>query len=226
MLGLFGILSQFMVMDWDGSYGVAEFQMVFQDRDRQPVEGIELRVEDRRGRTFYHYPVTDYLPDQVPTSDSNGLMVFHHADSGIEYGGRCWFLFGLFPVDERPGPVYVCRFLHRGGEVYRIPFRVLDSWRRTGEQVPKVKRQWRRSDWPMSQLLLPNGVDDRRARVMKLFDLDGDGEFDPEEGAAWHAGTNWKEEEAAIARLKGEDPVEEVEFPLVRRTVIIQPNPE
>jgi hypothetical protein len=35
-----------------------------------------------------------------------------------------------------------------------------------------------------------------------------------------------RNEEAAIARLKGEDPEEEMEFAVVRRTVTIRPVPE
>jgi hypothetical protein len=156
-------------------------------------------------------------------------MVFHHASGGVEFGGKCWLLFGLIPVEERPGPVYVCRFLYRGQEVYRVRYSDIDSWRSgTWDEIEKVKRKWKRPDWPASQLLRTEDESDRAydARIMKLFDLDGDGKLNSEEGAAYCAGTDWRNEEAAIARLKGEDPAEEMEFPVVRRTVTIRMRPD
>jgi hypothetical protein len=229
VLALVGLASRAGMMLWDGGYLRAEYRVTFQDPEGRPVEGIELRVEDRQGHTFYHYPVTDYLPGHIPTSDSNGLMVFHHAGGGIEFSGKCWFLFGFIPVEEHPGPVYVCQFLHRGREVYRVRYGELDSWRRgTWDEVEKVKRRWKRPDWPASQLLRTEDESDRayHARVLNLFDLDGDGKLNPEEGAAYWAAADWRDTEATIARLKGEDPEEEMEFPLVRRTVTIRPQPE
>jgi hypothetical protein len=228
VLGFLAVVSLLSTILWDGGYGQAEFQITFQDADKQSIQGVELRVEDREGHTFYHYPVTDYLPGQIPTSDHDGVMVFHHAGSGIEFSGRCWLLFGLIPVEERRGPVFICRFLHQGREVYRIRFGELDSLGGTWEQMPKVKRRWKRSGWPMSQLLTTEGedYDGWNSRARKFFDLDGDGKLNPEEGAAYHAGTDWRNEEAAIARLKGEDPEEEMEFPVVRRTLTIRTGAE
>ncbi len=229
LLGLLGLLSRSAVMIWDGGYLLAEYQITFQDLDGRPVKGVQLHVEDQRGHIFYHYPVTDFLPDRVPISGADGLMIFHHANGGMEFGGKCWLLFGLIPVEEHPGPVYLCRFLHRGQEVYRVRYGEMNSWRRgTWDEVEKVKRRWKRPEWPTCQLLL--GQEETlaayHARLLKFFDLDGDGKLNPEEGAAYVAGTSLRNEEAAIARLKGEDPEEEMEFPIVRRTVTIRSNPE
>lgn len=227
LLGLLGLLIRPVEL-WDGGYLQAEYQITFQDPNGRPMEGVQLQVEDQRGHIFYHYPVTDFLPDRTPISDADGLMVFRHASDGMEFGGKCWFLFCFLPVEERSGPMYVCRFLYRGGEVYRVRYREMDSWLQgTWDEVEKVKRRWKRPDWPASQLLWPQGepFDAYHARILKFFDLDSDGKLNPEEGAAYGAGTSWRNEEAAIARLKGEDPEEEMEFPVVRRTVTIRPNP-
>lgn len=227
LLGLLGFFSPKEL--WDGGYLQAEYQITFRYPDGRPVEGVQLRVEDQRGHTFYHYPVTDFLPDRSPTSDTAGRMVFHHASDGLEFGGKCWLFYGLIPVEEQPSPVYVCRFLQRGGEVYRVRYGEINSWRSgTWDEVEKVKRRWKRSQWPASQLLSTQdeSYDAYHARILKIFDLDGNGKLNPEEGAAYGAGTRWRNEEAAIARLKGEDPEEEIEFPVVRRTVTIRPNPQ
>src|SRR5262249_3065671 len=73
---------------WDGGYPVTEFQLTFVNPDGRPVEGVELRVENREGTNYFYYPVTDYLPGQTPTSDRNGLMEFHHVGRAIEFHGR------------------------------------------------------------------------------------------------------------------------------------------
>lgn len=236
LLGLVGILSSGSRIIWDGGYLRAEYQITFRDLNNLPIEGIELRVEDKAGHTFYYYPVSDFRPDGVSTSDSGGLMVFHHLGEGVEFGGKEWYLYFLFPVEERPGPDYVCRFLYRGQEVYRVSYGGINLWHvvRSGEHISgweemeKVTRLWKRPDWPPCQLLLAQeeGHEDYYTRIRKLFDLDGDGKLNPEEGAAYHAATNYRSEEAAIARLKGEDPKEEVAFAVVRRTVILPLNRE
>lgn len=227
VLAILGLLSRASMILWDGGFALAEYQITFRDADGRPVEGVQLRVEDQRGYAFYHYPVTDFLPDRTPISGPDGLMVFHHADGGCEFGGKCWLLFGLIPVGEHSSPVYVCRFFSQGHEVYRVRYSELNSWRyETSEKVEKVKRRWKRPQWPASELLClqDESKETYHARVLQIFDLDGDGRLNCEEAVAYTAGTNWRNEGAAIARLRGEDPEEEVEFPLVRRTVTIRPN--
>jgi hypothetical protein len=227
--GFVGMLASEIRTIGDGAYPWAEFHITFVGEDGKPVEGVRLCVEDRDGHNSFHYPVTDYLPDQVPTSDRDGLMVFHHAGRGCEITTeKVCYLSGLVRVVTRRGPVFLCRFLHQGAEVYRVGFSELDDWPRTWETwetVPKVKRRWKWPAWPMSQLLTGAGPEESLAqwdrRAMRFFDLNGNGKLEPEEGAACRAGTSLITEAAALDELRGIAHEEDLEFPLVRRTITI-----
>ena len=221
--GGLGLFSCSQCIIWDGGYPQAEFQITFQDATGQPVEGVELRVEDYEGHNYFHYPVTDYLPGQTPTSDQAGLMVFHHVSSGIEFSGRECSLFFVIPIEERRGPRFLCRFLRDGAEVHRIDFRELAWWEGQWWQVPKVTRRWKPPDWPPAQLLMKEdeSCEAWHARAVAFFDVNGNGRLDPEEAAAFHAADR-RAEEAIIARSRGVDQEEEMVFPIVRRTITIK----
>jgi hypothetical protein len=203
---------------WDGGYPPAEFQATFTDEGGRPLEGVELRVEDREGHAYFHYPVTDYLPEHVPTSDRHGLMTFHHATHGLEFGGKSC---GLFGFGETKAPQYVCRFVFRGEEVYRASYHDLNDWELSGEPV---KRRWREPAWPASQLLMKPGeeYDAWRTRARAFFDLNHNGNLEPEEAAAYRAATNYRAEEAAEAELRGETKEEDVEFPVLRKAIVVR----
>jgi hypothetical protein len=203
--GLIGAVIPDQRMMWDGRYPTAEFQITFVDENRQPVQGVELRVEDKGGRTYFHYPVTDYLPDRAPTSDHSGLMVFHHAGQGVEFSGEVRYLYCLFPRVVRRGPSYTCRFVRGDTEVYRIDFWQLDHWQGSWDEVAKVRRRWKWPAWPMSELLMtPDESHEHwQERALQFFDLDGDGKLGPEERAAYNAGRSLETWEAALARKNG-----------------------
>ena len=57
------------VTAWGAVWEREEYRFTFRDRAGRPVQGVRLRVENRSGTNFYHFPVTDYLPGRVPTSD-------------------------------------------------------------------------------------------------------------------------------------------------------------
>jgi hypothetical protein len=220
-----GCLCSTQVLIWDGGYLDAEYQITFKDQTGQPVEGIELRIEDREGHVYHHYPVTDFLPGVIPTSDKNGLMVFHHlCYFPIEFSGRIRYVFFLFPVEEKRGPEYICRFSFKGNEVYRVPYGDVNGWREgTWEEVAKVKRNWRFPDWPASELGQKNdeSYEAWASRINAFFDKNKNGQREPEEAAAQNA-FSWYLERKAMARHRGEDKGQEVEFPLVKKTISIE----
>ncbi len=219
---LVGLISCMGYAVGDGGYNPNEFQVTFIDQSGKPVEGVELRVEDREGHPYFHYPVTDYLPDQIPTSDRDGVIVFHHVARGLEFS-IVWFdLFFLIPIDEKSAPYYVCRFLHDGKEVHRVPYHELDDLHVSWDEAPKVKRIWRWSSWPASQLEQPEKTNGGSSRERwRTFDVNGNGKMDVEEGPAFTAAMSFHDE-AIEAKLSREKPEREIEFRVVRRTFRIQ----
>jgi hypothetical protein len=208
----------------DIRYPQAEFEFIFKDRSGKPVEGIELCVEDQAGRRYYHYPVTDYLPDKVPTSNRDGVLVFHHVSELFDSGCRTTYLFDLIPLGERGVPVFICRFLHKDHEIYRIRFRDVYSDFAKGEHLDVVRQHWSWPVWKESQgLLKPYAVgEDWDGRRLRLFDLNKNGRLEPEEAAAWSAATSSRAERVAIAQLVGEDIQEDLEFIVIRKTILLE----
>jgi hypothetical protein len=204
-------------------YSQTEYQLTFQDAGGAPVEGVEFRVEDAEGTNFFYFPVTDYLPGHVPTSDARGLMTFRHvAANATEWSIHGYqFLFGMVRINQSKAPRFICRFLHQGQEVYRVPYQELDSWERAREGV-KRNVQW--SGWPPPEIddtREDESLDEWKERVRRFFDFNGNGKLDPEEAAVRHACTGSRAERIVGARWRGVDLVEEIEFGLVRRTITI-----
>ena len=153
-VGLLFVAAPFRVTRFaDGSYPQAEFQLTFNDTHGVALQGVELRLEDQEAHSYYHYPVIDYFPGNVPTSDRDGAMIFHHISDGIEFSGTTTYWFGVWPTVGERAPVFLCRFLHNGQEVYRIGFRELCRSLGTSSPVPKVPRVWKWPIWPESQFL-------------------------------------------------------------------------
>jgi hypothetical protein len=219
LTGLFVLISCCQCMVWDGRYPQCEFQLVFRDRNGNPLEGVQLRVEDRDGRNYFHYPVNDYVPGQIPSSDPHGRIIFHHVSGGIEFSGRTNYVLFVIPVEKRPAPKFLCRFFYEGREIYRVPFRELCWWEGTWNEVPKVTRRWKWPPWLDSALLPRPGErwEEGHARLVRLFDLNGNGKLDPEEAAAYHA-FEWR----ADRRLGKVPETEEVEFAVVHRTISVE----
>src|SRR5579859_1255662 len=142
---------------WGGSYGYGqlEYELTFKDSTGNPIEGVELKVEDQTGDEFFCFPVTDYLPNRIPASDRHGLMRFHHVSTAVEWDNYGWSLFWVFPVQTTRSPVYICRFLRGGKEVHRVAFGELPDWDWPGkgwEDVPKVTQRW---NW---SAMIPNEI--------------------------------------------------------------------
>ncbi len=208
---------------WGGSYGYGqrEYELTFRDSKGNPVEGVALRVEDERGNDFFCFPVSDYLPAYPPTSDERGVMRFHHVSTAVEWDNYGWVVFGGVWEHSTHSPVFICRFTHRGTEVYRIPYGDLPHWDwpgRTWKDVPKVKRRW---DWlamtPAEIVPRPgDSEEDYSSRLDQFF-----------HGA--------RDREAVIARRNvckrfhklgpamepTAESVEDLEFPVIRRTITV-----
>jgi hypothetical protein len=202
---------------WDGFWDQEEYRISFVDRMWKPVEGVQLQVENEAGTVFHHFPVTEFLPGHVPASAADGVLVFHHAPlSGV--GGRAWWLFVVIPMGEHSGPVYVCRFLHGGHEVHRIRYNDLVN---TGRR-PGVKRWWKWLTFPELQLQVFQGVNPQKEDLwaLPMFDRNGNGRIDRDEGYARHAAEVALER--AVEIMDGQKPEwEELEFRLVERLVIL-----
>jgi hypothetical protein len=216
LLGV-GLVCFFMPMQrciGDGDYPPAEFQLTFKDETGSPVEGVVLRVEDDEGHIYYHYPMTDYLPDHTPASDRDGLLVFHHT-ANLIFSNR-FYQWGPFEVETSSNfPDYVCRFVYQDAEVHRARFReMIFKWDCTGT----VKRQWTHPTWPASELLVrpDEEWDEWEQRATAFFDLNHNGKLEREERAAYRAGV------AAADALCGDAKGKEIEFGVIRKTITVR----
>jgi hypothetical protein len=128
---------------WDGGFGQVECRLTFKDSNGKGIPNVELRVENEQGNNFDYYPVTDYALTDIPTSDSDGVLTFHHIRlSALEFGGKCSHLFWIIPVGQCDSPVFVCRFLKDGKEIHKCRFN--DLLASAYKSQRKVMRTW---DW-------------------------------------------------------------------------------
>jgi hypothetical protein len=173
---------------------------------------VELRVLTQAGGLCHLYPIDEFLPDQAPTSDAEGRMVFHHAGESVEFGGREFSnLFGK-RFGETDNPQYVCVFSVAGREVHRV--RYDDLLPRGGRDLlPTVTRAWQRSDWPMREYAVHH--DEWSARRLRLFDGNGDGRLDREERTA-AAYFEW-----VLERSEFDHGKRDIEFLVVARTITV-----
>src|SRR5262249_6708431 len=127
-------------------------------------------------------------------------------------------------------PVYVCRFLRSGKEVHRVRYDGLPHWDWPGkgwEEVPKVKRTW---NW---SAMIPNEIkykaedteESYYSRLRLFFHHDGEELPTREVRVACRNATRllFKLDEA---RANKREAVEEIAFPVIRRTITIQPQRE
>jgi hypothetical protein len=205
---------------WGGSYGYGqiEHELTFVDTAGNPVEGIELRVEDQQGNEFFCFPVTDYLPGQTPKTDKDGVIRFHHVSTAVEWDNYGWSLFWCFPVQTTKSPVYVCRFLRGNEELYGLRYDELPDWDWPGkgwEEVPKVKRPW---NWPT---MIPKEIrykaedteESYFSRLRSFFHHDGD-EVPSREVRVACRNARW------LVEFRRD--TEDIEFPVIRRTVTVK----
>lgn len=185
-IGLLGLAvvtivpNPFCTIIWDGGFESVEYRLAFTDETGRLVPGVRLRVLTQGGGVSHLYPVDEFLPDRVPTSDAQGRMVFRHTSEGLEFGGRSYggLLGGQF--GEAGAPQYLCIFLVGDQEVHRMWYADL----RGGDpySLPPVSRVWRVPDWPPREYAAHrNNWLTHRPR---LFDGNRDGQLDREERTA------------------------------------------
>lgn len=134
---------------WDGGYLAAEFRFKFVTDEGRPIEAVRLSVERLNGAPAYYYPVNDYGPQDPIVGDSTGVVTFHHVSQGIEFSGKCSFLYPLvvLPNDTCKAPDYSLRFLVRGKELYRTSYRALNKEiAQLGDSAEKHIIAWK---WPV-----------------------------------------------------------------------------
>jgi hypothetical protein len=185
---------------------------------------VELRVQNANGNDFFCFPVTDFVPGQSPTSDKQGVMRFHHVSTAVEWDEHGWSLFWVYGVQTTRSPEYVCRFFHRGKEIHRVAYENLQSWDWNGgwEDVPKVKRRW---DWSQ---MIPNQIrykanesdDDNRARLARFFHLENGNRPNREGLVACRNSCRLLERN--MRNVNNGEPNEELEFPVIKRTITIK----
>jgi hypothetical protein len=194
------------MINWDGGFPNAEYRFKFVDGDNHPVPGVTLRVLTQAGGVCHLYPVSDFLPDQVPTSDADGNMIFHHFSDTLEFGGQDHrSLMGITWKKDK-APQFDCVFSLNGIVVYGARFHTLLP--RNYDRLPSVARSWKPPDWT-SREFRTHSNDWKRHRE-RLFDVNSDGELDREERVA------------ALCFDRSMDRDEKkVEFVIVERTIVI-----
>jgi hypothetical protein len=206
------LLVPIQTIRWSGGFPSAEFRLRFTDPAGQPVPGVTLRVESAAGGPSYFYPVNEFQPEECPTSDADGAMVFHHVGDTLEFGGREHGNLVGMRFGETKAPQYVCVFSLAGRDLARVRY---DDLRERGkhENRSTVTRTWRQPEWAWRKWMEWNH--DWDAHEKRLFDGSQDGRLDREEAvAAWYFGS----------KLAGDSPQreeKEVTYTIYERTVTV-----
>src|SRR5262249_27564 len=193
---------------WDGRFPDAEYRIKFVDGEDHPVPGVTLQVQTQAGGVCHLYPVSDFLPNQVPTSDADGNMLFPHASSrAFEFGGRDYKCLAGITWKKDKVPQYDCVFFLNGTEVYRARFHALLP--RDRDRLPSIARTWKQGDWALREFV--SHSDDWQRHRERLFDVNRDGELDREERVAAHCFDRSMDREE-----------KKIEFRIVERTIVIR----
>ena len=206
------VLVPFQKIIWDGGFLTTEYRLTFVDEAGRPVSGVTLQTETRAGGICYLYPIDEFVPEQSPTSDADGRMVFHHVGDYLEFSGHeRGNLLGM-RFGAEGAPEYVCVFRVAGREIHRLPYDELHP-RGDWEGLPTVTRTWQHPDWPKREFVAHHAEwSDYRRR---LYDTNGDGKLDREESvAARHF-------DRVIIDAEAEAEKRDVRFFVIERTVTI-----
>jgi hypothetical protein len=213
---------------WGGSCGYhqLEYELTFKDSSGNLIEGVQLKVEDQRGNPFFCFPVTDCSPDQIPKSDQHGVMRFHHVNNAVEWDNYGWLLFWVIPIQTTKSPVYICRFLHDGREVHRVPYGALPHWDwpdRGWQEVPKVKRRWNWSVMmPADFVFRENDNYETYQSRLALFFHQGGDEKPSRESIIAFRNANRLPYSLDRGFSPTKESFEDIEFPVIRRTITVK----
>jgi hypothetical protein len=145
VLFFLAIASHFTYYTWDGSFSRAEFRLTFLASDGKPLEGVEMAVQNERGEQSFFYPVTNNTPTNKLRTGLDGVLIFNHVESYFpEFGGKCGRFLFLFPTGQCSAPLFYCKFIYKGKEVYRIRYTRLNQelWE---NGLRPIARKWK---WP------------------------------------------------------------------------------
>ena len=132
LLGLHGTYTEI----WDGSYPRVACEFTFTDASGKPIEGVMLQVERASGAIRHHWPIDDFYPGHIPTSNQDGVLQFHCC--GHPFGGTCHTYFHFIRVGDCGAPEYNCRFFYGSDEIHRVAFNEL-AVREDWSRLPKIK---------------------------------------------------------------------------------------
>lgn len=158
---------------WVGGYGQVEYQFQFQNAVGKPLEGVALTVENKDGgKLAFDYPISEFSLNKRPVSGKDGGVVFHHVSVGAEFGEEITtrkILF-LFTSEKRTGsvPDFVCRFFHKGREIYQTRYNLLDQEALSAKDLAMVKIKWQGPVFRSPNDVIP-GSQDPQVREFYLF---------------------------------------------------------
>jgi hypothetical protein len=195
---------------WSGFFPTEEYQLTFLDEKGRPVPDVSLQIESPAGNKCYFYPVNEFLPDQALVSNSQGLIVFHHVQEMVEYGGADYCnLLGYCPFPEK-SPQYYCVVLHNGQEVYRFRYNTLWLEAVGKPKAALIAREWSFPNW--SRLRYVPKDDDWDGYYSELFNGNRNQKLDREQQIGVRLLNRGLE-------LPGG--TREIDFPIIERTIFI-----
>lgn len=198
---------------WDGGFQDAEYRLRFVDSRGRPVPGVTLTVLTQASGVCHLYPVNEFLPDSTPTSDADGLMVFHHRAHYLEFGGGDRMSLIGVRLTATGAPQYVLVFNRGGRELARRGYNEVRPQPDT--EYETVIRRWHHGEWPVREVLAHRD-EQEDARRLRLFDGDRNGVLDREELVAARY-FEW-------ALTYSHDPErarQDVKFPIIEHTVVL-----
>lgn len=156
-----------------GSFLEGRFSIRIVDEKGRPIEGVNMWVSHITGGLAYGYPVTDFVPGLMPTSDRNGMLLFHHFHGkGPEFCGSTRSLFWYIPIDDDDPPDYKLRFSRKGYVSHETTFR---SFRSRCAQTNEVEATFPFEPWRAWKTMRTDKDGEWYGMIRDDFDADRNG---------------------------------------------------